>query len=67
MSWLQLHAILREQAAEADYYATQAPAACPHDGTPLLQGPPSEPGVLYCPHDGWRYPRDWDPLTMSGL
>ena len=58
---------LQEQGAYQEYYATTLPTACPNDGTPLLEGPPSEPGVLYCPHDGWQYPRDWDAQTMSGM
>jgi len=58
---------LRQQAADADYYQSQPPTACPNDGEPLTQGPPSEPGVLFCRFDGWQYPRDWDPSTMSGL
>lgn len=36
------------------------PIACPEDGTPLLPGPGTAPDVeLYCPFDGWQYPRDW--------
>ena len=58
---------LQQAAAEVDYYKSVPPMACPNDGTPLLDGPPSQPGILFCPHDGWQYPRDWDPSTMSGL
>lgn len=62
-----LYSILQEQAAYVNYYATIPPVACPNDGTPLVQGPPSQPGVLFCPFDGWRYPDDFDPATMSGM
>jgi hypothetical protein len=66
MGW-DLYSTLQQQAAYLDYYKTNLPVACPNDGTPLLQGPPQEPGVLYCPHDGWRYPDDYDADTMSGM
>lgn len=62
-----LLATLQQQAQLKDYYDTQQPTACPNDGTPLKQGPPDSPGVLYCPHDGWQYPRDYDVNTMSGM
>lgn len=58
---------LIDQAQSKDYYDSTLPMACPNDGTPLLQGPPDQPGVLYCPHDGWAYPENWDPATMSGM
>lgn len=66
MGW-DLLATLQEQAQYLDYYKTQLPVACPHDGTPLLEGPPSEPGILYCPMGNFRYPDDWDAETMSGM
>lgn len=66
MGW-DLLSTLAEQAAYTDYYRQQPPVACPLDGTPLKEGPPSQPGILYCPFDGWQYPRDWDAETMSGL
>lgn len=62
-----LLATLQEQAAYKEYYDTQPPMACPHDGEPLREGPPGQPGVLFCPFDGFQYPRDWDPDTMSGM
>lgn len=58
---------LREQAAYVDYYASQPPVACPKDGTPLQEGPPEQPGILYCPMGNFQYPDDWDPATMSGM
>jgi hypothetical protein len=58
---------LLEQAAYESYYQSIPPVACPNDGEPLRGGPPSEPGILYCSFDGWQYPRDWDPQTMSGM
>lgn len=58
---------LREQAQYAEYYKSARPVACPNDGTPLIEGPPSQPGTLYCPHDFWQYPRDYDAETHSGM
>lgn len=34
------------------------PVACPNDGEPLRTGPD---GILFCPYDGWQFPRDADP------
>ena len=62
-----LYSTLQEQAQYVEYYKAQRPVACPNDGTPLELGPPSQPGVLYCPFDGWRYPDDYDAETMSGM
>lgn len=61
-----LLSILREQAQYAREYASEPPVACPHDGTPLKQGPRRRPGVLFCPMGNFRYPDDWNPDTMSG-
>lgn len=66
-SWWQLDSILKDQAAYADYYRSQPPVACPFDGEPLKSGPPSQPGHLYCPNGDFRYPRDWNADTMSGM
>lgn len=62
-----LYSTLQEQAAYAEFYKSQPPVACPRDGTPLLEGPAGQPGVLFCPFDGFQYPDDWDPETMSGM
>lgn len=62
-----LYSTLAEQAAYIDYYRTVPPSACPRCGWPLQQGPPDSPGVRYCPHGDFEYPRDWDPDTMGGL
>jgi hypothetical protein len=62
-----LYSTLQEQAAYAEYYASIPPVACPNDGTQLKEGPSSEPGILFCPFDGWQYPRDYDVNTMSGI
>jgi hypothetical protein len=62
-----LYSTLQEQAGYIDYYKSQPPVACPNDGTPLVQGPPSEPGTLFCSHDGWQYPRDYDAEMHSGM
>jgi hypothetical protein len=62
-----LYSTLFQQAQYKAYYDTTLPVACPNDGEPLRQGPPSQPGILYCPFDGFQYPQDWDPATMSGM
>lgn len=62
-----LYSTLAEQAQYAEYYKSATPTACPNDGEPLKPGPPSEPGILFCPFDGWQWPRDWDAATMSGM
>lgn len=66
MGW-DLYSTLQQQAADLDYYRTQPPVACPVDGTPLEQGPPQQPGVLFCPMGNFRYPDDYDADTMSGM
>jgi len=68
VAWEQLLSILKKDAADREFWAGQPPRACPHDGTPLLQAPPSAAGVeLYCPGGDFRYPEDWDVTTMAGL
>jgi hypothetical protein len=62
-----LYATLQDQAANAGYYASQPPTACPVDGTPLVGAPPGAECQLYCPFDFWQYPRDYDASTMSGM
>lgn len=66
MGW-DLYATLQEQAQYVEYYKSQPPVACPHDGTPLLSGPGDASDVLYCPMGDFRYPRDYDAETMSGM
>ena len=66
MGW-DLYSTLQEQGQYIEYYKSVPPVACPNDGTPLLEGPPQEPGILYCPFDFWQYPRDYDPETMAGM
>lgn len=61
-----LYSTLQQQAMEAEFYKSQPPTACPNDGTPLLDGPSSQPGIRYCPFDFWQYPRDWTD-QMSGM
>lgn len=59
-TWEQLRSIVRQDAEERAFWDSQPPRACPNDGTPLQTAPPSAPGVdLFCPHDGWQYPRDY--------
>lgn len=61
-----LLAIYEQNRKEAEFYRSQRPRACPNDGTPLASGGPNGT-VLYCPHDGWQYPRDYDVETQAGL
>jgi hypothetical protein len=59
MSWEQLRSIVQQDRADREFLASQPPQACPNDGTPLVQAPPSASGVeLFCPHDGYQWPRD---------
>lgn len=62
-----LLATMQEQAQYADYYKSQPPVACPNDGTPLLNGPPGDSAILFCPFDFWQWPRDYNSETMSGM
>lgn len=55
MSWEQLRSIVLADRQEREYWASQPPRSCPNDGTPLLPGPDGE---LFCPHDGFSWPRD---------
>lgn len=55
MSWEQLRSIVVADRQEREYWAAQPPRACPNDGTPLQAGPDGE---LFCPHDGFSWPRD---------
>lgn len=60
MSWEQLVDFAREADDERRAREAQRPEACPRDGEPLEQGPG---GVLYCPFDGWQWPRDGQGMT----
>jgi hypothetical protein len=74
LSWYQLLEI-REQARE-EWRLTPGngvipPVACPDCGEPLKAGPQGAGSViLFCPYDGWQYPRDWskpvEPLDLFG-
>lgn len=62
MSWLQLLDIREQARAEFEAFAERPPMACPNDGEPLRQSPSADSGSgceLYCPYDGFQYPRDW--------
>lgn len=50
MSWDQLLAIGRDNAAERRLERREPPVACPNDGEPLESGPRGE---LHCRFDGW--------------
>lgn len=62
-----LYSTLQQQAGYAEFYKSSLPVACPNDGEPLREGPPQEAGILWCPFDGWQYPRDYDAETQSGM
>jgi hypothetical protein len=64
MSWEQLRSIVVQDRRDRAFWQAQRPRACPNDGTPLQNGPD---GSLFCQHDGWTYPRDWDPAAMAGM
>jgi len=64
MSWEQLRAIVTADREERRFWASQPPRSCPNDGTPLQLSPPGADSELFCPFDGWQYPRDWiQPVT----
>ena len=67
MSWWQLDSTLKQQAQLDAYYRTIPPVACPNDGVQLIPGPPQQSALLYCPHDGWQYPRDYDVNVHAGM
>jgi len=55
VAWRQLLDMIAEARDIDRQQATKTPVECPNDYTLLQQGPD---GTLYCPWDGWRYPRD---------
>lgn len=60
--WWQLLDVRKQAQEEFDFWADNPPMACPNDGEPLRQSPTADSGSadeLYCPFDGWRYPRDY--------
>lgn len=70
MSWNQLLDTCKQARIEFenDPYVRGTPESCPLCGEPLLPGPPSEAGILYCRFDGWQAPRDWTrPEPPAGL
>lgn len=48
--WYDLLSIYQEQVEDLKRNDAR-PSACPHDGTPLQEGP----NGLFCPWDGWKY------------
>lgn len=58
MSWDQLRSIYEEGSQEHLARVTQPPEACPNDGEPLQ--PKGDGPILFCPYDGWQWPRDGD-------
>lgn len=60
--WWQLLDIQAQAQQEFDWWADQPPMACPLCGEPLRNSPTADSGSsveLYCPFDGWQYPRDY--------
>lgn len=64
-SWWGLDTVFKASAEEFEAYVEQTSRmACPNDGEPLIQAPPTSAasGVeLFCKYDGWSFPRDWTP------
>ena len=58
MSWQQLLDILHASRELRREELQRPPIACPNDGTVLVPAPASTEASLYCPFDGWQYPRD---------
>jgi len=69
-SWYQLLDIRKHARQEWHFWNDRPPIACPIDGQPLLTGPTSQASTLYCPFDGWQWPRDWiqpsEPIGLFG-
>jgi hypothetical protein len=59
VSWFQYLDIIRQARVEREYWASNPPLACPLCGQPLIPGPQSAEVTLFCPVEGWAYPRDW--------
>lgn len=55
MAWNQLIDMIEEARQIDQDDATRIPVECPNDYTALRDGPD---GTLFCPWDGWQYPRD---------
>lgn len=60
--WWQLLDVYKQAEEEFDWWADNAPFACPRDGEPLRNAPPADSGSSvekYCTFCGFEYPRDW--------
>lgn len=55
MGWWTLIGIIEEGAKLDQEAATKVPVECPNDFTALQD---AGDGILFCPWDGWQYPRD---------
>lgn len=49
--WRGLLEIYSEAQTLHDDEQSAPPAACPNDGTPLID----KDGILFCPFDGWKW------------
>lgn len=58
MTWDQLRGIVAKNLEFRREELSRPPLACPNDGTPLVPSPPGSDSTLFCPFDGWAYPRD---------
>ena len=61
-SWWGLHSVFEQSRQEFEAFLSNPPLACPNDGEPLRPPPNTAAGAgmeLYCPFDGWQYPRDY--------
>lgn len=58
MSWEQLRQVYERNREFRREELSRPPLACPVDGTPLQPAPANAEASLFCPFDGWQYPRD---------
>jgi hypothetical protein len=69
-SFWGLDAVLKQSRVEFEYYVSTPPQACPLCGEPLRPPPDTPAGsgmTLYCPFDGFQYPRDWQAPERLGV
>jgi hypothetical protein len=66
-SWYDLLAIRQANRQFRQDELSRPPLSCPNDGTPLEPSPPGWDSSLFCPHDGYRWPTDPNPLRPGGL
>jgi len=55
MAWRQLLGIMQDARELDEQELNKVPVECPNDFTALQD---AGDGILFCPWDGWQYPRD---------